>query len=85
MTQETKIKFADFNLRAELVSALEKKGFDTPLPVQVRVLEDETLIENDIIVQARTGSGKTLAFALPLINIMDTKKRTSNSCSFTNT
>ncbi|NLV82003.1 MAG: DEAD/DEAH box helicase [Synergistaceae bacterium] len=75
MTQETKIKFADFNLRAELVSALEKKGFDTPLPVQVRVLEDETLIENDIIVQARTGSGKTLAFALPLINIMDTKKR----------
>lgn len=75
MTQETKTKFADFNLRSELVSALEKKGFETALPVQVRVLEDETLIDNDIIVQARTGSGKTLAFALPLINIMDTKKK----------
>ena len=75
MNVETKTKFADYNLRKELVIALEKKGFDTPLPVQVRVLEDETLIDNDIIVQARTGSGKTLAFALPLINIMDTSKR----------
>ena len=72
MNVETKTKFADYNLRKELVIALEKKGFDTPLPVQVRVLEDETLIDNDIIVQAKTGSGKTLAFALPLINIMDT-------------
>ena len=61
MNVETKTKFADYNLRKELVNALEKKGFDTPLPVQVRVLEDETLIDNDIIVQARTGSGKTLA------------------------
>ncbi|NLX84836.1 MAG: DEAD/DEAH box helicase [Synergistaceae bacterium] len=72
MTQETK-KFADFNLRPELLRALERKGFETPMPVQVCVLEDETLIDSDIMVQARTGSGKTLAFALPLINSMDSK------------
>lgn len=72
MTQETKT-FADFNLRPELLRALERKGFETPMPVQVRVLEDDTLIESDMIVQARTGSGKTLAFALPLINCMDSK------------
>lgn len=75
MTQDTNVKFADFNLRSELLHALEKKGFETPMPVQVRVLEDESLIDSDIVVQAKTGSGKTLAFALPLINIMDTKKR----------
>ena len=45
MTQETK-KFADFNLRPELLRALERKGFETPMPVQVCVLEDETLIDN---------------------------------------
>ncbi len=73
MTQETTTKFADFNLRPELLHTLERKGFETPMPVQVRVLEDETLIDSDILVQARTGSGKTLAFALPLINHMDTK------------
>ena len=43
MTQETK-KFADFDLRPELLRALERKGFETPMPVQVCVLEDETLI-----------------------------------------
>lgn len=74
MTQETK-KFADFNLRPELLRALDRKGFETPMPVQVCVLEDETLIDSDIIVQAKTGSGKTLAFALPLINSMDFKTR----------
>ena len=74
MTQETK-KFADFDLRPELLRALERKGFETPMPVQVCVLEDETLIDSDIIVQAKTGSGKTLAFALPLINSMDFKTR----------
>lgn len=75
MTQETNIRFADFNLRPELLRALERKGFETPMPVQVCVLEDESLTDCDIVVQARTGSGKTLAFALPLINCMDVKLR----------
>ncbi len=44
------------------------------MPVQVCVLEDETLI-GDIIVQAKTGSGETLAFALPLINSMAPNQR----------
>lgn len=75
MTLDTSVKFADFNLRPELLKALESKGFESPMPVQVRVLEDESLTEGDLIVQARTGSGKTLAFALPLINNMDAKLR----------
>lgn len=75
MTQDMSVKFADFSLRAELLKALESKGFESPMPVQVRVLEDETLTDGDLIVQARTGSGKTLAFALPLLNQMDTKAR----------
>lgn len=75
MTLDTSVKFADFNLRPELLKALEVKGFESPMPVQVRVLEDETLADGDLIVQARTGSGKTLAFALPLLNQMDAKLR----------
>lgn len=75
MTLDTSAKFADFNLRPELLRALEAKGFEAPMPVQVRVLEDDTLTDGDLIVQARTGSGKTLAFALPLLNQMDVKQR----------
>lgn len=75
MTLDTSVKFADFNLRPELLKALESKGFESPMPVQVRVLEDQSLTESDLIVQARTGSGKTLAFALPLINNMDARQK----------
>lgn len=75
MTMDTSIRFADFKLRPELLTALETKGFESPMPVQVRVLEDDTLSDGDLIVQARTGSGKTLAFALPLLNQIDVKLR----------
>jgi ATP-dependent RNA helicase DeaD len=75
MSDENGLRFEDFNLRPELLSALEKKGFESPMPVQSRVLEDESLIECDLIVQAKTGSGKTLAFALPLVNSMDVSLR----------
>lgn len=75
MSNETTIKFTDFNLRPELIKALEKKGFESPMPVQIKVLEDESVVDTDLIVQARTGSGKTLGFALPLINVMDFSRR----------
>ncbi|MCL2684071.1 MAG: DEAD/DEAH box helicase [Synergistaceae bacterium] len=50
---------------------MARKGFESPMPVQTRILEDETLTEGDLIVQARTGSGKTLAFAIPIYNSME--------------
>ncbi len=70
-TVETTVRFEDFNLRPELMKAIARKGFTAPMPVQVRILEDNALTEGDLIVQARTGSGKTLAFALPIYNQMD--------------
>ena len=70
-TMETSVRFEDFKLRPELMKAIARKGFSAPMPVQVRILEDDALTEGDLIVQARTGSGKTLAFALPIYNQMD--------------
>ncbi|MDR1967064.1 MAG: DEAD/DEAH box helicase [Synergistaceae bacterium] len=73
-TKETSVRFEDFGLRPELLRAIARKGFDSPMPVQTRILEDETLTEGDLIVQARTGSGKTLAFAMPIYNNMEANK-----------
>ena len=70
-TKELSRRFEDFNLRRELLKAIARKGFKSPMPVQTRILEDETLTEGDLIVQARTGSGKTLAFAIPIYNSME--------------
>jgi ATP-dependent RNA helicase DeaD len=64
-------RFEDFNLKPELLKAIERKGFASPMPVQVHILEDEALTEGDLIVQAKTGSGKTLAFAIPIYNKME--------------
>lgn len=72
---ENTLRFEDFNLRPELLKAIARKGFESPMPVQVRILEDDALSEGDLIVQARTGSGKTLAFALPIYNQMEHTSR----------
>ena len=74
-TKEAAVRFEDFNLRPELLKAIARKGFTAPMPVQTRLLEDDTLTEGDLIVQAKTGSGKTLAFALPIYNQMETVTR----------
>ncbi len=66
--------FGAYGLRSELARALEKKGFETPTPVQCRVLESDWR-GRDLIVRARTGSGKTLAFLLPLLQDMRVSER----------
>ncbi|MDR1651575.1 MAG: DEAD/DEAH box helicase, partial [Synergistaceae bacterium] len=70
-TNEITSHFEDYGLRPELLRAIARKGFEAPMPVQSRILEDETLTDGDLIVQARTGSGKTLAFAIPICNTME--------------
>lgn len=75
MANEIQEKFSDFDLKPELLKAIERKGFEHPMPVQTAVLQDKDLMDNDVIVQAKTGSGKTLAFALPLLDALDVKER----------
>ena len=61
MTEETTVRdvaarFDDFKLRPELLAAIARKGFESPMPVQVRIMEDDALTEGDLIVQAKTWS-----------------------------
>ena len=61
-----------------ILKAIEELGFQTPMPVQEKVIphliSDET---RDIIGLAQTGTGKTAAFGLPLIQNTNTSvKRT---------
>lgn len=48
------------------MSALKKKGYGTPTPIQRKVIP-VVLSGSDVIAMARTGSGKTLAFTVPLL------------------
>jgi ATP-dependent RNA helicase RhlE len=61
--------FREFQLRKELMSALDAAGYDTPTPIQRKAIP--VLLEGrDLIGVAETGTGKTLAFLLPIFQQM---------------
>ncbi len=59
-------------LDSSLLKGVEKMGFKTPSPIQVRAI-GPLLKGKDVIGQAKTGSGKTVAFSLPLLQSVDVK------------
>jgi len=61
------MNFTDFNLRKELIVAIERAGFVEPSPIQKEAIP--VIIEGrDVVAQAHTGTGKTAAFGLPVLN-----------------
>jgi len=64
--------FQSLKLNPILLSALEKKGYTTPTPIQEAAIP-EILAGNDFLGVAQTGTGKTAAFALPIIQLLTLK------------
>ncbi|WP_230425331.1 DEAD/DEAH box helicase [Prauserella cavernicola] len=58
--------FAEFGVRPEIVSALQKAGIERTFAIQALTLP-LALAGDDLIGQARTGMGKTLGFGVPLL------------------
>jgi ATP-dependent RNA helicase DeaD len=67
-THDTIEDFASFS--DVIARGIEDLGWETPMPVQKRVIPRMRL-GHDLIVQAVTGSGKTGAFGLPIIELID--------------
>ncbi len=59
--------FQSLGLSANVLEALEKKGFTAPTPIQERTIPLLLQGGTSIIGQASTGTGKTAAFGLPII------------------
>ena len=62
--------FADLDLPAPLLEAVGELGYETPSPIQARIIP-HLLRGSDVLGQAQTGTGKTAAFALPLLARID--------------
>jgi ATP-dependent RNA helicase RhlE len=58
--------FKDLGLSAELLRAVEKKGYDEATPVQQQAIP-LVLQGKDVLAGAQTGTGKTAGFTLPLL------------------
>ena len=67
--------FEDFGLNAKLVSAVKKRGFENPTPIQEKVIPQLLSSEKDIIGLAQTGTGKTASFGIPLLMRLDLSNR----------
>ncbi|KAB2889986.1 MAG: DEAD/DEAH box helicase [Desulfobulbaceae bacterium] len=66
--------FSDLQLSAPLLRALEDAGYESPTPIQCRMIP-HMLAGRDVVGQAQTGTGKTAAFALPLLMQLRQDKR----------
>ena len=61
--------FKELNLIDPLIKALDKKGYETPSPLQQQAIP-HILHGHDMFGCAQTGTGKTAAFALPILQLL---------------
>lgn len=66
--------FRDLALIEPLLKALDDVGYETPSPIQSKVIP-HMLQGKDVLGQAQTGTGKTAAFALPILSRIDLKQK----------
>lgn len=62
--------FAEFDLKAETLKAIESLGYKEPTPIQAQAIP---IIQKglDLIALAQTGSGKTATCAIPLCDLVN--------------
>ncbi|MCF7849910.1 MAG: DEAD/DEAH box helicase [Kiritimatiellales bacterium] len=65
------MKFDELGLRPDLLKAITKLGFETPMPIQEKAIPILLEGKRDFVGLAQTGTGKTAAFGLPLIQMVD--------------
>ncbi len=59
--------FQDFNLKKQLLRAIDDLGFEQPTPIQSEAYNVVRSGKN-VVGIAQTGTGKTMAFMLPILN-----------------
>jgi ATP-dependent RNA helicase RhlE len=66
--------FNELGLSAELLRAIDEKGYDTVTPIQRQAIP-VVLKGGDVLAGAQTGTGKTAGFTLPLLHLLQHAKR----------
>ncbi len=69
--------FNDLKLIPPILSALQDQGYATPTPVQAAAIPP-ILEGRDLLGCAQTGTGKTAAFALPILQLLNSRPGNPN-------
>ena len=70
---KNKESFLNFSLKSDLLKSIKELGFNSPTPIQSKVIPHLMSSDQDLIASAQTGTGKTAAFGLPLLDLTNTK------------
>ncbi len=65
-------QFESMGLTPDLLKAINELGFETPTPVQEKVIPLLLSGQDDMMALAQTGTGKTAAYGLPLLQTLET-------------
>lgn len=68
--------FSSLALVQPILKALEAEGYTSPTPIQQQAIPP-ILKGRDLLGCAQTGTGKTAAFAIPILQLLHTKKHTT--------
>ena len=63
------MEFSKLGLSADILSAINKKGYTKPSPIQEKSIP-VVLKGDDLMAAAQTGTGKTAGFTLPILEIL---------------
>ncbi|HET8964366.1 MAG TPA: DEAD/DEAH box helicase [Chitinophagales bacterium] len=63
--------FSEGGLNSSVLQAIAEMGYETPTPIQQKVIPQLLTGNSDIVALAQTGTGKTAAFGLPLLTLLD--------------
>lgn len=74
------MNFQDLDLIAPILVALKEEGYTTPTPIQEQAIP-LVLQGKDLLGCAQTGTGKTAAFAIPILQLLYTKKTPTRGIS----
>jgi ATP-dependent RNA helicase RhlE len=67
------VKFKDYPLAPEIKRSIGKLGWKRPTDIQYKAIRP-ILKGEDVLAVAQTGTGKTAAFAIPVLQMIHTKK-----------
>lgn len=65
------MNFEDTGLKPEIIKSIKKMGFESPMPIQEKVIAAMLQQRSDLIGIAQTGTGKTAAYGLPLVHLIE--------------
>jgi ATP-dependent RNA helicase RhlE len=70
------MNFQELNLIDPKLKALKAENYSSPTPIQAKAIPS-ILQSRDVLACAQTGTGKTAAFAIPIIQLLATKKNST--------